>query len=114
MRLVIDVSELTSEEAKKEGEGEEGEEEERGSASLIDELASFLSERLGKEIAISGGELSLDVEGPAERRRIKQLLKKFLYKKRLYDDFRVISIEEGNFRIKSRRFPRLKPSLGLS
>ena len=125
LRLVIDASELTAEEQKKEEkgkekeeegkEGEEGEEageegEEEEEKTIIDELASFLSERLKKEIAISGGELSLDVEGPAERRRVKQLLKKFLYKKRLDDDFRVIALEEGGaLKIKSRRFPKLRP-----
>ena len=121
LRLVIDASELAAEERKKEEKekeeekeeedeeaGEEGEEEEE--KTIVDELASFLSERLGKEIAISGDELSLDVEGPAERRRVKQLLKKFLYKRRLDDDFRVIALEEGGaLKIKSRRFPRLRP-----
>jgi len=119
LRLVIDASELAAEERKKEEkereeekeeedeETEEGEEEEK---TVIDELASFLSERLGKEVAISGDELSLDVEGPAERRRVKQLLKKFLYKRRLDDVFRVIALEEGGaLKIKSRRFPRLRP-----
>jgi len=115
---VIDASELTAEEEKKEKEEEKkreaGEEEtEEEEKTIIDELASFLSERLRKEIAISGGELSLDVEGPAERKRIKQLLKKFLYKKRLDDDFRVIALEEGGaLKIKSRRFPRLRPRWG--
>ena len=118
LRLVIDASELMAEEEKKEKEEEKkreaGEEEtEEEEKTIIDELASFLSERLRKEIAISGGELSLDVEGPAERKRIKQLLKKFLYKKRLDDDFRVIALEEGGaLKIKSRRFPRLRPRWG--
>jgi len=116
LKLVIDASELAAEEKEKEKEGEgekeEGEEseEEAEEKTIVDELASFLSERLGKEITISGDELSLDVEGPAERRRVKQLLKKFLYKKRLDDDFRVIALEEGGaLKIKSRRFPRLRP-----
>jgi len=118
LKLVIDASELAAEEKEKEkekegeGEKEEGEEseEEAEEKTIVDELASFLSERLGKEITISGDELSLDVEGPAERRRVKQLLKKFLYKKRLDDDFRVIALEEGGaLKVKSRRFPRLRP-----
>ena len=116
LKLVIDASELAAEEKEKEKEGEgekeEGEEseEEAEEKTIVDELASFLSERLGKEITISGDELSLDVEGPAERRRVKQLLKKFLYKKRLDDDFRVIALEEGGaLKVKSRRFPRLRP-----
>jgi len=112
LRLVIDASELTAEETKKEEEakGEEaGEGEGEEEKTVIDELASFLSGRLGKEVAISGDELILEVEGPAERRRVKQLLKKFLYKKRLDDDFRVIALEEGGaLKIKSRRFPRLR------
>ena len=115
---MIDASELAAEEKEKEKEKEGEEEKEEGEESekeaeektIVDELASFLSERLGKEITISGDELSLDVEGPAERRRVKQLLKKFLYKKRLDDDFRVIALEEGGaLKVKSRRFPRLRP-----
>ncbi len=116
MRLVIDVRELAGEETgekverKETEEGEEGGEERGEEGGIVDELAAFLSERLGKEVAISGDELSLEVEGPAERRRVKQLLKKFLYKKRLDDDFRVIAVEEGGaLKIKSRRFPKIKP-----
>ncbi|RLI08921.1 hypothetical protein DRO32_01620 [Candidatus Bathyarchaeota archaeon] len=73
----------------------------------MDELASFLSERLGCEVLVEGGGLTAEVEDEVPRRRIKQLLKKFLHKQELVDDYRVISVGEV-FKIKRRRFPRLK------
>ena len=125
MRVAIDVSDLTSESLPKEAEEKEatGEEEGKGEGeveetgeeaggaeerTIVDELASFLSERLGREVLVTGSELEVEVEGPAERRRVRQLLKKFLHKYDLKDDYRVISWGEGGFRVKRRRFPRLK------
>lgn len=119
MRVVIDAGEIVGEkkpEGQEEAEGEaegveaEAEVEAEEERTLVDELASFLSQRLGREVKVSGSELSVDVEGPSEKRRVKQLLKKFLYKWELEDDFRVISLGEGVFRIKKRRFPRLRKS----
>ncbi|HDJ26588.1 MAG TPA: hypothetical protein ENF34_04665, partial [Candidatus Bathyarchaeota archaeon] len=94
-----------AEEAEAEGGAEEAPEEEK---TLVDELAAFLSERLGREVELVGSEIRVDVGGPKEKKRVKQLLKKFLHKWELEDDFRVISLGEGAFRVKKRRFPRLK------
>jgi len=117
--VAIDASELASaksEEPKPSG-GEEVPAEREGAPpetavperTVIDELATFLSERLGVEVLISGSELTLEVEDRAARRRVKQLLKKFLYKRGLDEEFRVISLGEEGFKIKYRRFPRIKP-----
>ena len=119
MRVAIDASELVSarsEEPKPSG-GEEESAEREGAPpeaavperTVIDELAAFLSERLGVEVLISGSELTLEVEDRAARRRVKQLLKKFLYKRGLDEEFRVISLGEEGFKIKYRRFPRIRP-----
>jgi len=117
MRVVIEAGELlrAKAEVEEEEKAEKAEEEEaregEGAAeerTVIDDLASFLSERLGRDVLISGDELSLEVEEAATRRRVKQLLKKFLYKQGLDEELRVISLGEGVFRIKRRRFPRLK------
>ena len=119
MRVAIDASELVSarsEEPKPSG-GEEESAEREGAPpeaavperTVIDELAAFLSERLGVEVLISGSELTLEVEDRAARRRVKQLLKKFLYKRGLDEEFRVISLGEEGFKIKHRRFPRIRP-----
>jgi len=114
LRVVIDASELPKpeeEERKEEASegGEEGEATEASMRTLVDELASFLSERLRCEVLIEGGELTVEVEDRASRRKVKQLLKKFLYKQGLRDDYRVISMGEG-FKIKRRRVPRFKVS----
>ena len=123
VKVVVDASELAGEkgpETEEKGEEVEAELEEGEGAgegteaeekTLVDELASFLSERLGREVEVSGGEIRLEVEGPAGRRRIKQLVKKFLHKWELEDDFRVISLGEGVFKVKKRRFPRLKKQM---
>lgn len=119
VRVAIDASELASakpEEPRPSG-GEEAPAEQEGAPpeaaaperTVIDELATFLSERLGVEVLISGSELILEVEGRAARRRVKQLLKKFLYKHGLDEEFRVISLGEEGFKIKYRRFPRIRP-----
>ena len=119
MRVAIDASELVSarsEEPKPSG-GEEASAEREGAppeaavpeGTVVDELAAFLSERLGVEVLISGSELTLEVEDRAARRRVKQLLKKFLYKRGLDEEFRVISLREAGFKIKYRRFPRIRP-----
>ena len=112
LRVVVDASELPKpeeEEGGREGAAEEEGTAEEGVRTLVDELASFLSEKLGCEVLIEGGELTVEVGDRSLRKRIKQLLKKFLYKQGLRDDYRVISIGEG-FKIKRRRFPRLKVS----
>ena len=114
MRITVDASELPGPEKEEKAEAAEATEEGEGGAelpqrSLVDELASFLGERLGCEVMVEGSEISLELgEGRGLRRRVRQLLKKFLYKQGLTDDFRVISTGEGGFRIKRRRFPRLK------
>ncbi len=126
MRITVDASELPGpEEEEEQAEtavegGEEGEEEsveEAGQAqvprSLVDQLASFLGEKLGCEALVEGREIHLEVEEEKGiRRRVRQLLKKFLYKQGLTDDFRVISAGGGGFKIKRRRFPRLKSRAG--
>ncbi len=114
MRVVVDASELASEKpSEPSGEGQEAEEtsvpgpgEER---TIIDELASFLSERLGREVLVSGSELTLEVDDTAGKKRVKQLLKKFLYKRGLDEDYRVISVGEGALKVKHRRFPKVRP-----
>jgi len=114
MRVVVEAGELLEvkkeEREKKTEEGEGGETGPTGveERTIIDDLAEFLSQRLGKEVMISGDEVHLEVEGSAMRKRVKQLLKKFLHKQGLKEDLRVISVGEGVFRIKKRRFPRLK------
>ena len=113
MRITVDASELPGPEKEEEAKATEAEEggpeAEVTQRSLVEELASFLGERLGCEVMVEGGEISLELgEGQGLRRKVRQLLKKFLYKQGLTDEFRVISTGGGGFRIKRRRFPRLK------
>lgn len=75
----------------------------RGSEA-VEDLTTFLKEKLGVEIDVSSGELSLETEkeGGKElsRSRLRMLLKKFLHKTELKEDFHVIAGKENSFIIK--------------
>ncbi|MBL7118553.1 60S ribosomal protein L22 [Candidatus Bathyarchaeota archaeon] len=70
-------------------------------------LADFLRNRINVALETSKEEATLTFEegeeSLARRKRIRQLLKKFLHKRNLKEDFRVISGGEGSFIIKGRR-----------
>ncbi|HDI42653.1 hypothetical protein DRO48_01785 [Candidatus Bathyarchaeota archaeon] len=71
----------------------------------VERLATFLGERLGTDVRGSGGALVLELpDGQAgARRRLRQLLKKFLYREGLSEEFRVISDGGGGFIVKRRK-----------
>jgi len=70
-------------------------------------LADFLRNRIDVALEASKEEVVLTFEegeeALARRGRIRQRLKKFLHKRNLKEDFRVISGGEGSFIIKGRR-----------
>ena len=71
----------------------------------VESLATFLGERLGTDIRGSGGTLVLELPDnqAGARRRLRQLLKKFLHKEGLSEQFRVISDGGGGFIVKRRK-----------
>lgn len=68
-------------------------------------LAEFLEGKLGVKIAVSERELKVESEKEAlSRAYLRVLLRKFLHRENLKEDFRVISGSEGALVIKERKF----------
>jgi len=91
--LVIDVSEL------RDIEGE-----------TVKELEDFLKEKIKAQIDVAGSEITIKPENEEEvvpkKAYLRVLLRKFLHKTELKEDFRVISTEENVLMIKTRREAR--------
>ena len=87
-KIIIDIHELGSN---------------RGSEA-VEDLTTFLKEKLGVEIDVSSGELSLETEKEGDkelsRPHLRMLLRKFLHKTELKEDFHVIAGKENSFIIK--------------
>jgi hypothetical protein len=90
--IVIDVSELR---------GVDGE--------SVKELAEFLEEKIQAKIDVGGNEITVKTENEdivLSKTHMRVLLRKFLHKSELKEDFRVISGGENVFMIKTRREAR--------
>jgi len=92
-KIVVDIHELR---------GKSGNE-------AVEDLAVFLKEKLGAEIDSSSDEISLETEKEGgkglARSYLRVLLKKFLHKTELEEDFHVISGKENSFVIKETKVP---------
>jgi len=73
----------------------------------IEDLSVFLKEKLGTETDVSSDEISLETERESKqgnkaltRPYVRVLLKKFLHKTELEEDFHVIAGKENSFVIK--------------
>lgn len=89
-RVAIEISELRD----KEGDTE------------VKDLASFLEGRVKAKIDVAGDEITLNYKGKEEapsKTYLRVLLRKFLHKAELKEQFRVISGKENVFIIKERR-----------
>ena len=84
--IIIDASELRS---KADGE-------------TIKELEEFLKEKLGTEISFAGDEAKIESEN-IKKSYLKVILKKFLHKIDLKEDFRVISKRNNILMFKERK-----------
>ena len=86
--VVVDVSELRS------FDGES-----------VKDLASFLEKRLDGTVSVTKKEVNLEFEEGKEASRscLRLLLRKFLHRADLKEDFRVISGGENSFIIKARK-----------
>lgn len=91
--VVIDVSEL------RDVEGE-----------TIKELADFLKKKINAQVNVAGGEITIKPEDDEavvpKKAYMRVLLRKFLHKTELKEDFRVISTGENVLMIKIRREAR--------
>jgi len=87
-KIVIDIHELRSKSGNEE----------------IEDMTAFLKDKLGIEIDVSSSEISLDTEKEKgkglSRSHLRVLLKKFLHKTELKEDFHVIAGKENSFIIK--------------
>jgi len=89
-RVAIEISELRD----KEGD------------TKVKDLASFLEGRVKAKIDVAGGEITLNYKEKGEvpsKTYLRVLLRKFLHKAELKEQFRVISGKENVFIIKERR-----------
>jgi len=68
----------------------------------IKELEGFLKEKLGIEVKFAGDEATIETEG-IKKSHLKIILKKFLHKMDLKEDFRVISVGNNTFMFKERK-----------
>jgi len=72
----------------------------------VKDLVEFLESRVDAKISVAGGEITLDYEDKGEvpsRTYLRVLLRKFLHKAELKEQFRVISGKENVFIIKERK-----------
>jgi hypothetical protein len=68
----------------------------------VEDLTAFLKEQLKIEVDASGDELAVDTEKHS-RPYIRTVLRKFLHRTELKEDFRVIAGKEQSFIIKLRK-----------
>jgi len=88
-KLVIDVHDLRS------NSGNEA----------VDDLTTFLKEQLKIDVDTSGDELAVDTEKHTKP-FIRTVLRKFLHRTELKQDFHVIAGKEHNFIIKARKITK--------
>jgi DNA-binding protein len=75
-------------------------------AEKIEDLAEFLKDRVDAKIDVASREITIDYEEVKERppkTYVRVLLRKFLHKAELKEQFRVISGKENVFIIKERK-----------
>jgi DNA-binding protein len=75
-------------------------------AEKIEDLAEFLKDRVDAKIDVASSEITIDYEEVKERppkTYVRVLLRKFLHKAELKEQFRVISGKENVFIIKERK-----------
>ena len=87
MKLVIAVHELRD----------------RGNGETVKDLTNFLRDRFGEGVKATGREITIPEESASTKAKLRVLIKRFLHKMELKEDFRVISSGENTFTIKERR-----------
>ncbi len=85
-KVIVDISELR-----------------RGDGEKVEELTKLLKEKVSAKVEVATGEITINYgkdESSLPRTYVRVILKKFLYKTGLKDDFRVIAGKENSFVIK--------------
>ena len=92
-RITIDINDLRS----------------KTGNEAVNDLTAFLKEKLGTEIDVSTNELSWDTENEKNRKvsrtYMRVLLKKFLHKTELKENYHVIAGKENSLVIKETKIP---------
>jgi hypothetical protein len=85
--ITIDASELKEEGSK-----------------TIQALADFLKEKTSADVTTEGKKITVKGEGEAVAKKyLRVLLKKFLHKRELKENFRIISDEENTLKVKEKK-----------
>ena len=87
MEIKVDASELKKEKG-----------------DVVKELADFLKEKTSADVTTESKEVTVKGEGEAvSKKYVKVLLKKFLHKQALKENYRVIMDEDDVLKVKARR-----------
>ncbi len=78
----------------------------RGNGEIVKDLVNFLKNRFGEEVKSTGREITIPEANAPTKARLRVLIKRFLHKMELKEDFRVISSGENTFTIKERKEAR--------
>ena len=72
--------------------------------NVITKLADFLKEKTSAEVTTESKIVTVKGEGAAvSKKYLRVLVRKFLHKQKLKDDFRVISGDEDTLKVKERK-----------
>ena len=76
----------------------------REKGDVVKDLADFLKEKTSADVATESKEVTVKGEGEAvSKKYVKVLLKKFLHKQALKENYRVIMDEDDVLKVKERR-----------
>lgn len=78
----------------------------KADGETVKDLMSFLEDRLGAEVKVVGGKITIDEENTPSKAYLRVLIRKFLHQMELKEDFRVILSKENVFTIKERKGAR--------
>ena len=78
----------------------------KANGETVKDLMSFLEDRLGAEVKVVGGKITINEENAPSKAYLRVLIRKFLHQVELKEDFRVISSKENVFTIKERKGAR--------
>ncbi len=73
-------------------------------SKAIQALVDFIKEKTNAEVTIEGKKIAIKGESEAVTKKyLRVLLKRFLHKRELRDDFRIISGDENTLRVKEKK-----------
>lgn len=75
----------------------------KADGETVKELMSFLEDRIDVEVKAAGDMITIGEENGPSKAYLRVLIRKFLHRADLKEDFRVISSKENVFTIKERK-----------